>query len=150
MKNVLAGGKKNVVHLCTTTSCSGHCYFIAGLVCSRYCLEHLVALQSRGKKKIFRDVSPKCTFLPWGRSYRLLNPPIETSVFVVLNGEMRMARESGGLRRRLPAAAAPSAGRFPRCPPAPEVTAGVNGAAQQRGSLRFYVDTFLTVPFKRA
>lgn len=44
-------GKKNVVHLCTTTSCSGHCYFIAGLVCSRYCLEHLDALQSRGKKK---------------------------------------------------------------------------------------------------
>lgn len=106
--------------------------------------------QSRGKKKIFREVSPKCTFLPWGRSYRLLNPPIETSVFVVPNGETRMARESGGLRRRLPGAAAPSAGRFPRCPPAPEVTAGVNGAAQQRGSLPFYVDTFLTVPFKRA
>lgn len=157
MKNVLAGGKKNVVHLCTTTSCSSHCYFFAGLVCSGCCLEHLVDLQSRAKRKkyiyVFREVSPKCSFLPLDRSCRLLNPRIETSGFLVLNREIRLARGSrgeGGSGTGSSPAAGAFLGRFLKCTSAFKVTLGVNRSAQQCGSLPFYVGTFLTVPFKQA
>lgn len=127
--------------------------FLAGLVCSRYCLEHLLDFQSRAKRKYSGKSLQSAHFLPWDRSRRALNPRIETSGFLVLNREIGTARGSrgeGGSGTGSSPAAGPFPGRLVKCMQVFKVTLGVNRSAQQCGSLPFYVGTFLTVPFRRA